>query len=182
MVSTLDSESNNPSSNLGRTSFLATTSSSTSFLPTNVLLQDVRRSLHRLRIVVVHKSTRPCLLLTLQNLNRFRQQHILPLQVTPQTYLRYRRHHRLLPQLRNHHRSHRLLLLLHLLNHWRIFHCHRLNCSRRCLNRRRCRRCWRLHFRRKYIYFRVLFFYFSLEIHDEIVFIDFPEVKRPIFP
>ena len=56
MVSTLDSESNNPSSNLGRTFF-------TSFLAPQVFLQNVGRVLHRDRVVVVHESAPPLLLL-----------------------------------------------------------------------------------------------------------------------
>ena len=59
MVSTLDSESNNPSSNLGRTFFKS------SLLPLYVLLQDVRGVLHWDRIVILHESASFLLLLLL---------------------------------------------------------------------------------------------------------------------
>jgi hypothetical protein len=84
MVSTLDSESNNPSSNLGRTFFNFIQNhiiKIESFLSFDVFLQKISRLFHRNRIIILHKSTRLLFLLfqITQHLNWFRQNEVFSL-------------------------------------------------------------------------------------------------------
>jgi hypothetical protein len=84
MVSTLDSESNNPSSNLGRTFFNFIQNhiiKIESFLSFDVFLQKISWLFHRNWIIILHKSTRLLFLLfqITQHLNWFRQNEVFSL-------------------------------------------------------------------------------------------------------